>query len=311
MDTNVIISQMIILFLILTLGYFIFKIKLVDDNFTKQLSALVIKVTMPALLLSSVLDITERQPLRDVLTSFGIAVALFFIVMPIVGFLLAKLFRVKRNSTGLYVFMATFSNVGFMGFPVISALAGEVGLFYAAIYNLVFNVAVFTLGVWLVNHDKDGESSGFDIKLLMSPGVIAALLAIALYFMNIKLPVLLSDTIRSVGSITSPSAMLIIGCTLAKMDVKTVFSDWRLYPWTLIKQIVIPILLWIPLAMIIKNEILLTVTFILFLMPVANNAVLFANTYNGDEELAARSVFLTTLFSLLTVPICVWATQFI
>ena len=311
MDTNVIISQMIILFLILTLGYFIFKIKLVDDNFTKQLSALVIKVTMPALLLSSVLDITERQPLRDVLTSFGIAVALFFIVMPIVGFLLAKLFRVKRNSTGLYVFMATFSNVGFMGFPVISALAGEVGLFYAAIYNLVFNVAVFTLGVWLVNHDKDGESSGFDIKLLMSPGVIAALLAIALYFMNIKLPVLLCDTIRSVGSITSPSAMLIIGCTLAKMDVKTVFSDWRLYPWILIKQIVIPILLWIPLAMIIKNEILLTVTFILFLMPVANNAVLFANTYNGDAELAARSVFLTTLFSLLTVPICVWAIQFI
>ena len=311
MDTNVIISQMIILFLILTLGYFIFKIKLVDDNFTKQLSALVIKVTMPALLLSSVLDITERQPLRDVLTSFGIAVALFFIVMPIVGFLLAKLFRVKRNSTGLYVFMATFSNVGFMGFPVISALAGEVGLFYAAIYNLVFNVAVFTLGVWLVNHDKDGESSGFDIKLLMSPGVIAALLAIALYFMNIKLPVLLCDTIRSVGSITSPSAMLIIGCTLAKMDIKTVFSDWRLYPWILIKQIVIPILLWIPLAMIIKNEILLTVTFILFLMPVANNAVLFANTYNGDEELAARSVFLTTLFSLLTVPICVWAIQFI
>lgn len=311
MDTNVIVSQMIILFLILALGYFIFKIKLVDDNFTKQFSALVIKVTMPALLLSSVLDITERQPLRDVLTSFGIAVALFFIVMPIVGFLLAKLFRVKRNSTGLYVFMATFSNVGFMGFPVISALAGEVGLFYAAIYNLVFNVAVFTLGVWLVNHDKDGESSGFDIKLLLSPGVIAALLAIALYFMNIKLPVLLCNTIRSVGSITSPSAMLIIGCTLAKMDIKTVFSDWRLYPWILIKQIVIPILLWIPLAMIIKNEILLTVTFILFLMPVANNAVLFANTYNGDAELAARSVFLTTLFSLLTVPICVWAVQFI
>ena len=127
----------------------------------------------------------------------------------------------------------------------------------------------------------------------------------------LQLPVLLSDTIRSVGSITSPSAMLIIGCTLAKMDVKTVFSDWRLYPWILIKQIVIPILLWIPLAMIIKNEILLTVTFILFLMPVANNAVLFANTYNGDAELAARSVFLTTLFSLLTVPICVWAVQFI
>lgn len=302
---------MTILFLILALGYFIFKIKLVDDNFTKKFSALVIKVTMPAMVLSSVLDLTERQSLRDVLTSFGIAVALFAIVMPIVGFFLAKLFRVKRNSTGLYIFMATFSNVGFMGFPVISALAGEVGLFYAAINNLVFNITVFTLGVWLVNRDKGGENSAFDIKLLLSPGVIVSLLAIVVYFMNIKFPALLCDTIRSVGSITSPSAMLIIGCTLAKMDIKTVFSDWRLYPWILIKQIVIPILLWIPLAMIIKNEILLTVTFILFSMPVANNAVLFANTYDGDAELAARSVFLTTLFSLLTVPICVWAIQFI
>ncbi len=311
MDINIIVSQMTILFLILALGYFIFKIKLVDDNFTKKFSALVIKVTMPAMVLSSVLDLTERQSLRDVLTSFGIAVALFAIVMPIVGFFLAKLFRVKRNSTGLYIFMATFSNVGFMGFPVISALAGEVGLFYAAINNLVFNITVFTLGVWLVNRDKGGENSAFDIKLLLSPGVIVSLLAIVVYFMNIKFPALLCDTIRSVGSITSPSAMLIIGCTLAKMDIKTVFSDWRLYPWILIKQIVIPILLWIPLAMIIKNEILLTVTFILFSMPVANNAVLFANTYDGDAELAARSVFLTTLFSLLTVPICVWAIQFI
>ena len=311
MDINIIVSQMTILFLILALGYFIFKIKLVDDNFTKKFSALVIKVTMPAMVLSSVLDLTERQSLRDVLTSFGIAVALFAIVMPIVGFFLAKLFRVKRNSTGLYIFMATFSNVGFMGFPVISALAGEVGLFYAAINNHVFNITVYTLGVWLVNRDKGGENSAFDIKLLLSPGVIVSLLAIVVYFMNIKFPALLCDTIRSVGSITSPSAMLIIGCTLAKMDIKTVFSDWRLYPWIMIKLIVIPILLWIPLAMIIKNEILLTVTFILFSMPVANNAVLFANTYDGDAELAARSVFLTTLFSLLTVPICVWAIQFI
>ena len=105
--------------------------------------------------------------------------------------------------------------------------------------------------------------------------------------------------------------MLIIGCTLAKMDIKSVFSDWKIYPWTIVKQLVIPILLWIPLSMIITNETLLTVTFILFAMPVANNAVLFANMYDGDSSLAARSVFITTLFSLVTVPLCVWIVQFI
>lgn len=310
MDIKILISQMTMLFLIMALGYVILKLKVVDESFSKTFSKLILRVTMPAMVLSSVLDLTERQALRDVLMALGIAFALFFIILPVSGLLLAKIFRVKKGSTGLYVFMNTFSNVGFMGFPVIEALSGSVGLFYAAIYNLVFNLSVFTLGVWLMNKDK-GQNEKFDFKLLFTPGVIVAILALVVYFTNIKLPALICDAVRSVGSITSPSAMLIIGCTLAKMDVKSVFSDWRIYPWTIVKQLIIPLLLWIPFSMLITNETLLTVTFILFAMPVANNAVLFANTYDGDSALAARSVFITTLFSLITVPLCVWLIQFI
>ena len=310
MDINIIITQMTVLFIIMALGYLVFKLKIVDEDFTKKFSSLVINLTMPAMVLSSVLELTERQNIFDVLLALGIAFATFFVVLPLAGLILVKIFRIKRSSSGLYIFMTAYSNVGFMGFPVIEALSGSVGLFYAAIYNLVFNLAVFTLGVWLMNKDKP-EKAGFDFKLLLTPGVITALLAIVVYFVNIKPPALICETIKSVGSITSPSAMLIIGCTLAKMDIKSVFSDWKIYPWTIVKQLVIPIFLWIPLSLIITNETLLIVTFILFAMPVANNAVLFANTYDGDSLLAARSVFITTLFSLLTVPLCVWIVQYI
>ena len=310
MDINIIITQMTILFIIMALGYLVFKLKIVDEDFTKKFSSLVINLTMPAMLLSSVLEITERQSTFDVLLALCIAFVMFFIILPLAGLVLVKIFRIKRASSGLYIFMTAYSNVGFMGFPVIEALSGPVGLFYAAIYNLMFNLAIFTLGVWLMNKDKP-QKAGFDFKLLLTPGVIASLLAIVLYFINIKPPVLICATIKSVGSVTSPSAMLIIGCTLAKMDIKSVFSDWKIYPWTIVKQLVIPILLWIPSSMIITNETLLTVTFILFAMPVANNAVLFANMYDGDSSLAARSVFITTLFSLVTVPLCVWIVQFI
>lgn len=309
MDIKILISQMTMLFLILALGYVIFKARLVDEGFSKTFSNLILKVTMPAMVLSSVLDLTERQELKDVLMALGVATAMFFIVLPLLGLLLAKIFRVRKNSTGLYVFMNTFSNVGFMGFPVIEALAGSVGLFYAAIYNLVFNIAVFTLGVWLVNRDK-GNDAKFDLKLLLTPGVIVAFLALILYFVNIKPPALICNALRMVGSITSPAAMLVIGFTLARMDIKSVFSHWRIYPWTIAKQLIIPLILWVPFSAIVKNEILLTVTFILFAMPVANNAVLFANTYDGDSKLAARSVFITTLFALITVPLCVWLVQF-
>lgn len=310
LDINILISQMIILFLLLALGYVIYKLKIVDDAFSKTLSKLVIQVTMPAMILASVLNLTERQELSDVLLAIVIAAVLFFILLPVIGFLIAKLLRVEKRNVGLYTFMLTYSNVGFMGFPIIGALLGSVGLFYVAIYNLMFNISIFTLGIWLMNKDKK-DGAKFNFKLLLTPGVIVAVIALAVYFMNIKAPDTICNAVDMVGSITSPAAMLIIGFALAKMDVKTIFSNYKIYIWTIIRQVLVPLGLWVLLSFIIKNETMLMVTFILFAMPVANNSVLFSNMYDGDAELAAKAVFITTLFSLITVPLCVWLIQFI
>lgn len=304
MDVKILLTQMAELFVIIFVGYFIYKIKLIDDNFVKKFTKLILDVTLPLMILASVLKLEERQSLSDVLTSIAVAAALFFVILPVLGYLLARLLRVKKDQIGLYTFMNAYSNIGFMGFPVIDALCGSVGLFYAAIFNLIFNLSIYSAGIWMMNKGK-GETSGFNPRLLLSPGILFAAVAIIIYFLNIKVPVLISDTVDSIGSITSPSAMLLIGCSLAKMDVKSVFSELRLYPWILIKQIAIPLILWFPMQLVIKNELVLQITYILIAMPVANSAVLFATNYGGDSELAAKSVFLTTLFSLITVPLCI------
>ena len=304
MDIKILITQMTELFLVLFLGYFIFKVKLVDDNFVKKFTKLILNITMPAMVLASVLRLEERQAASDVATALIIAAALFFVILPIIGFLLAKLLRVKKAQTGLYMFMCSYSNVGFMGMPVISALFGSVGLFYTAIFNLIFNIAIFTIGTWMMNIGTENGTK-FNVKSLATPGVILSAASLVIYFINVKFPVVVTDTIDMVGSITSPSAMLIIGCSLAKMNLKSVFSDVKLYIWTAVRQFVLPVLLWYPLSLIVKNELLLSISYILAAMPVANTAVLFATDFNSDTELAARGVFITTLFSLLTVPLCV------
>ncbi len=304
MSIQILISQMSQLFLILLLGYLIYKIKLVDDNFINKFTRLILDVTMPCMVLGSVLKLEERQELSNVLISLFTATSLFFIVLPIIGLIIAKILFINKKQLNLYVFMNTFSNVGFMGFPIINALCGNTGLFYAAIFNLVFNISIYTLGVWLINKGSE-NSRAFSIKQLLSPGIILSVLALVIYLLDINLPVVIDDAVYSVGSITSPSAMLLIGCSLAKMNIKNIFNDWRVYVWTLIKQIAIPLLLWIPLNFVIKNELVLYVSYILFSMPVANSAVLFATNYGGDVELAAKTVFITTLFSLVTVPLCV------
>ena len=308
MDIKTLITSMVELFIIIFVGYFIYKAKIVDDNFTKKFTKLVLDVTLPAMILASVLTLEERQELYDVITAIAVAAALFFVVLPGIGFFLAKLIRAKKEKIGLYTFMNAYSNVGFMGFPVIEGLCGSVGLFYAAIFNLIFNLSTYTLGIWMMNKGRE-DAEKFNVKRLLSPGVLLSALSIVIYFLDIKFPTVITETIESIGSITSPAAMLLIGCSLAKMDIKSVFTEVRIYPWTIIKQLIIPLLLWFPLTMIIKNELVLNVTYVLIAMPVANSAVLFATNYGGDSELAAKTTFITTLISLITVPICILAVQ--
>ena len=306
MDIKTLITSMVELFIIIFVGYFIYKAKIVDDNFTKKFTKLVLDVTLPAMILASVLTLEERQELYDVITAIAVAAALFFVVLPGIGFFLAKLIRAKKEQIGLYTFMNAYSNVGFMGFPVIEGLCGSVGLFYAAIFNLIVNLSTYTLGIWMMNKGRE-DAEKFNVKRLLSPGVLLSALSIVIYFLDIKFPTVITETIESIGSITSPAAMLLIGCSLAKMDIKSVFTEVRIYPWTIIKQLIIPLLLWFPLTMIIKNELVLNVTYVLIAMPVANSAVLFATNYGGDSELAAKATFITTLISLITVPICILA----
>ena len=304
MDIGILVTQMIELFIIMLIGYIVYKLKIVDNDFVKKFTRLVLDVTLPAMILASVLNLTERQPVSDVLICLGCAVALIFVILPAIGGGLAFIVRADARTRGLYTFMNTFSNVGFMGFPVVKAICGDVGLFYAAIFNLVFNIAVYSLGVWLINRGRRHEVK-FNAKMLISPGTVVAVLSLLVYFLNVHPPEVITGTVTTIGEITSPAAMLIIGFSLARIDIKNVFNEWRLYPWTLMKQIGVPLLLWLPLTWVIKNPMLLTVTYLMTAMPVANTAVLFATTYEVNADLAAKGVFITTLFSLITVPLTV------
>jgi hypothetical protein len=286
------------------MGYLLYKIKIFNTEVNQKLTKLLLNVSMPALIISSVLEQTERPPVNEVLMVFAVAVAMY-VVLPIISIILVKLMRVPKEQQGLYMFMNTFSNVGFMGFPIISALYGEKGVFYAAIINIIFNLSVFTYGIIMV-HYASGEKANLSWKKLLSPGILCSLFAILVYALNIKLPTPVSDAVSTLGGLTTPLAMLIIGSTLATMDIKSVFNDGRVYVFSIIKQLILPILLFYVAKLLIHNEYILGITFIMLLMPVANTGLLFATEYGRDEKLAAKTVFITTVMSLITIPLGIW-----
>lgn len=303
MDIQVIVLQMIQLFLVIALGYLLLKIKILDVDFNKRLTTLLLSVTTPALIVSSVLSTTIEKDLSEIVFVFIVAIAIFMI-LPILGFIIVKIMKVPLHQQGLYIFMTMFSNIGFMGFPVMKSIFGNEAVFLTAIFNMLFNLLVFTVGILFMNY-RSAEKIPIDLRQLFSSGVIASLVALLIYLTGLQVPDVISSTVTMIGDITTPIAMMLIGSTLATIPLKEVFNEIRVYPYTILKQVIIPIIAYPILSFFIKDALILGVSLIMISMPVGNIAVLFATEYHKDVALAAKTVFMTTLLSIITIPLIV------
>ena len=304
MDIMVILNQMIILLLMMLLGAILYRIGIVNMDFNKRLTKILLNITMPSLILDSVVKQTGERDLSAVALVFVIAVVTY-LLLPAIAFLFVWVCQIPMEDKGLYLFMTVYSNVGFMGFPVLQALLGSTAVFYAAIFNIVFNLSIYTHGIIMIHYGRP-EKAPLNIKSLFSPGFLFSVIAIILYFTDLKVPYAISQTLDSVGSLTVPLAMMIIGATLATMNLKELFDDWKLYPYALFRQIVLPVTCFFLLKLCIRDTFILNISAILLMMPVANTAVLYATEYGGNEKTAAKAVFFTTILSVITIPLLIY-----
>lgn len=298
MDMTQIINQMIVLFLMMGTGYFCGKIGYMDSDFSKKLTNIILMVTTPAMILASV-TVGEVSFSKSVAFEILAAACGVFAVITPLAYIVCKLLRVPGKDFKLYIFMLIFSNTGFMGYPVVATIFGDEAIFLASIFNMIFSIVVYSLGVWLM----DSRGGKFNVKTLINPSMISSVAALIIFIFEIKIPAALSMTLNSIGSITSPCAMLLIGSSLSLMPVKEIVGEVRLYPFTVVKQIIIPFAMFYLFGMFIKDATLLGIITILIAMPVASIAVMFANQYDGDAKLASKGVFITTMCSFVTIPL--------
>lgn len=302
MDIWVVVGQMIQLFIMMTIGYVFMKMHILDDDFNRKLNRIVLSLTTPCLILSSVLGDNKTSKMV-VLYVFFIAL-IVYLILPIISYIVVRILRIQKPQRGLFMFMTIFSNTGFMGFPIMKSIFGNTAVFYTAIFNMLFNIEVFTLGVLLMN-SGDEEKVQLEWKNLLSPGIVASLLAIIIYFLELPMPSIIMNVCTSIGDMTTPLAMLLIGASLSSMHWKDIFGDWALYPFTLVKQVLLPFVAFPIICFFIQDPLIQGVTLLNLAMPVGNMAVLFATQYQKDTTTAAKTVFMTTLFSVVSIPLIV------
>lgn len=299
MDITAITQQMIILFALLLVGFSANKLGYMNAGFNKAFSGFVINVSTPAMILHSVMGQQRLLTRGEIFLLLGISVASYLLVILLSG-LVPKLLRTEKAEGSLWRFMMIFSNVAFMGFPVISSLFGESAVFYASIFGMPFNLLVYSYGVRLVSGGREG---GFDRKTLLSPCILASVLAMGIYLAEVPIPDILTVTLGYLADITVPGAMLIIGSSLALVPLRTVFRDWQVYVLSALKLIAIPVLMWVVMSLLPVSDMLVKVTVVMWAMPVATNCTMLATQYGGDEQLASRGVLISTLFSIMTIPL--------
>ena len=306
MELNGVYTQLGILFCLMSIGYVLGKTKFFTQQSNAILSSFIVKVALPAVIISSMCMPLTKEVLQRALAMLGLSLLVYTIIL-IAAWMLPRFMTKNEKQQGILSFSIMFSNCAFMGFPVLGALLGDEAIFYVAIYNIIFNILVYTLGIKFLERGKNQKNT-FDIKLLINPGIIASLIGLIIFFGKITLPSVILGAIDSVASICTPLSMLVIGAMLSGMSIKEMFGERKIYILSLIRLIFLPFMIFILTKYILKlqDDWLIIIPVVVAGMPVASNAAMMASAYESDAKFASQAVMITTLISCISIPILIY-----
>ena len=306
MDFLHIVTQMLMIFGIVLVGLASAKRNLWAGELDRKLSVFILNVSMPALILASVMGKDLEFEASEVLTLSLVAVVNYVILIGM-ACLIPQILHVNRSRQGLARFMLAFGNVSFIGYPVCDAVFGPKAVFCASVLNIPFNLLIFTIGVSFINGGK--ARSAFSPKLVFSPCVVASLIAVVIALMGISVPAPVGQWFHLLGDLTTPCALLIIGSSLSHIPVRDMLGNRFAYAISLLRLIVLPLVVGVVLRLMGVDRFVANVAVVLSAMPIATNGIMLCLQYGKDERVMTQGLFLSTLFSVVTIPLIAYLTQ--
>ena len=299
MDLSNLFYRMIVLFIYILVGFITAKVKIVDDDTVKKVNKVLLYIGQPAMIISSVLDSELNMVMSDVIELFCLAMIMQVILIGI-SYAATPLYVRNKSDRGLFKFMTSYGNVGFMGMPVLSALFGNGAVFMASICLVPFFIFVYSIGVVQLKGRSKGEKMSF--RFLLNPAFVSTAIAIVFFAANIKLPAVVMEASSGLAGILIPLSMVTIGANLGMSPLSDLVADWRMYALSFVKLILSPLVMFFLCRLFVSNEVFLGVLVVSAAMPVAVLASMLSTEYGTDVRAASRGVFITTLLSLFTIP---------
>lgn len=290
-------AEMLVLLFAMAAGFAANRLGILGGETDQKISRLLLCLTLPAMLVGSVCTGDALPETSVVLGTLGVAVVFYALEF---AFVLAvpPLLGGTPGQRGVWRYTLAFPNVAFIGYPVVTALFGPEALFYAVILVMPFNLMTFTLGPLLLTGAKR-----FSLRQMLSPCVLASALALGLALLRLRPPEIVGEALNFVGSITVPLSLLFVGSLLAGIPLGRMLASPRLWILTAVRLLILPTVLCLLLRWMGTESLILGVAVIQMAMPAAMNGSLLCMEYGGDAECMAQITFVSTLASIVTIPI--------
>ena len=296
-------TQVIELFVLIALGYLCGKTKILNDKAVKSVTDIVLYIVCPCVIVQNFIRPFDSDMLGGLLIAAGAALCIH--IVSIVIAMLVFHDKVPEKNR-VYRFALIFSNCGYMSLPMQQAILGSDGVFYGAVYIVIFNVVMWTFGVWL--SCGDGKSLSIK-KILLNPCIIGMAVGVVIFLTSLPVPEVISKPIGFMANLNTPLPMIVIGYYLSQTKILDAFKDGKGFICVLFRLIAVPLLAFGGLMLCgVRGTILITCV-IAAGAPVAAATTMFAAKFNNDAKLSVRLVSLSTILSVITMPLIVGFAQ--
>lgn len=301
-----VVQELIVLVIVMAVGAVFGRRGLLDEKCTGYLNGVVMKIAFPALILASMDKDFTTELLRNSLGLVVISACCFGAVIVFLE-IWRKLSKRPEKELGMLQFLVIFGNTAFMGYPVISAIYGDTGVFYASMFNLMHNFVCFSYGLMLLKRDRKTSAK----QLFGNVGFIATVIGFLIFIIPGTLPYVIHRPLEWVGNLTIPICLLIVGAKLGRAKPRDLVRPASIWMTSLIRLVAFPAVLLAVLGALHLNEYWIAIPTIIFGTPVALTAAAFAAEYGNDEYTVGKAVALSNLLAVVTMPIVVSAVMMV
>ena len=296
-------TQVLELFILIALGFLCGKTKMLNDKAVKAITDIVLYIVSPCVIVQNFIRPFDAAMLGGLLSSAAAALAIHAVTIAVAMLVFHDKVPQKER---VYRFALIFSNCGYMSLPMQQALLGSDGVFFGAVYIVVFNVVMWTFGVWL------SSGSGRDMsakKILLNPCIIGMVVGLIIFLLSIPVPEIITKPIGFIVNLNTPLPMMVIGYYLSKSKLSQAFKNGKSFICVLFRLVVIPMLAFGGMMVCGMRGSPLIACVIAASAPAAAATTMFAAKFDNDAELSVNLVTLSTLLSVITMPLIVGFAQ--